>query len=103
LLLLEAYTQAKQFQPLTERAMAMIEVYPSQPQFYYYAGLGSNQLKQFKNAKTVLEMGLDYVVDDTDLEAKFNIQLGEAYNGLGNAAKKEEYFLKANVLLKKKK
>ncbi|MEP6804261.1 MAG: tetratricopeptide repeat protein, partial [Flavobacterium sp.] len=55
LLLLEAYTQAKQFEPMTKRAMNMIEVYPSQPQFYYYAGLGNNQLKQFKNAKTVLE------------------------------------------------
>jgi tetratricopeptide (TPR) repeat protein len=103
LLLLEAYTQAKQFDPMTKRAMTMIEVYPSQPQFYYYAGLGSNQLKQFKNAKTVLEMGLDYVVDDKKLEANFNIQLGEAYNGLGDAKKKEEYFLKANELLKQKK
>ncbi|WP_029271400.1 lipopolysaccharide assembly protein LapB [Flavobacterium sp. KJJ] len=103
LLLLEAYTQAKQFEPMTKRAMNMIEVYPSQPQFYYYAGLGSNQLKQFKNAKTVLEMGLDYVVDDKKLEANFNIQLGEAYNGLGDAKKKEEYFLKANELLKQKK
>jgi len=103
LLLLEAYTQAKQFEPMTKRAMSMIEVYPSQPQFYYYAGLGNNQLQQFKNAKTVLEMGLDYVVDDKTLEANFNIQLGEAYNGLGDAKKKEEYFLKANELLKKKK
>ena len=103
LLLLEAYTQAKQFEPMTKRAMNMIEVYPSQPQFYYYAGLGNNQLQQFKNAKTVLEMGLDYVVDDTALEANFNIQLGEASNGLGDAKKKEEYFLKANELLKKKK
>jgi tetratricopeptide (TPR) repeat protein len=103
LLLLEAYTQAKQFEPMTKRAMTMIEVYPSQPQFYYYAGVGSNQLKQFKNAKTVLEMGLDYVVDDVKLEANFNIQLAEAYNGLGDAKKKEEYFLKANELLKKKK
>jgi tetratricopeptide (TPR) repeat protein len=103
LLLLEAYTQAKQFEPMTKRAMNMIEVYPSQPQFYYYAGLGNNQLQQFKNAKTVLEMGLDYVVDDTKLEANFNIQLSEAYNGLGDAKKKEEYFLKANELLKKKK
>jgi len=103
LLLLDAYTQAKQFEPLTKRAMMMIEVYPSQPQFYYFAGLGSNQLKQFKNAKTVLEMGLDYVVDDFKLEANFNFQLGEAYNGLGDARKKEEYFLKANELLKKKK
>ncbi|WP_431243560.1 tetratricopeptide repeat protein [Flavobacterium sp. P21] len=103
LLLLEAYTQAKQFEPMTKRAMNMIEVYPSQPQFYYYAGLGNNQLKQFKNAKTVLEMGLDYVVDDKTLESNFNIQLGEAYNGLGDAKKKEEYFLKANELLKQKK
>ena len=103
LLLLEAYTQVKQFEPMTKRAMNMIEVYPSQPQFYYYAGLGNNQLKQFKNAKTVLEMGLDYVVDDKALEANFNIQLGEAYNGLGDAKKKEEYFLKANELLKQKK
>lgn len=103
LLLLEAYTQAKQFEPMTKRAMNMIEVYPSQPQFYYYAGLGSNQLQQFKNAKTVLEMGLDYVVDDVKLEANFNIQLGEAYNGLGDAKKKDEYFSKANELLKKKK
>jgi len=103
LLLLEAYAQAKQFEPMTKRAMNMIDVYPSQPQFYYYAGLGNNQLKQFKNAKTVLEMGLDYVVDYKTLEANFNIQLGEAYNGLGDAKKKEEYFLKANELLKKKK
>jgi len=103
LLLLEAYAQAKQFEAMTKRAMNMIEVYPSQPQFYYYAGLGNNQLKQFKNAKTVLEMGLDYVVDDKTLEVNFNIQLGEAYNGLGDAKKKEEYFLKANELLKKKK
>jgi len=103
LLLLDAYAQAKQFDAMTKRAMTMIEVYPSQPQFYYYAGLGSNQLQQFKNAKTVLEMGLDYVVDDLQLEANFNIQLGEAYNGLGDAKKKEEYFLKANELLKKKK
>lgn len=103
LLLLDAYFQAKKFDLMTKRAMSMIDVYPSQPQFYYYAGLGNNQLQQFKNAKTVLEMGLDYVVDDKKMEADFNIQLGEAHNGLGDAKKKEEYFLKAKELLKQKK
>jgi tetratricopeptide (TPR) repeat protein len=103
MLLLDAYQQAKQFESMTKRALAMIEVYPSQPQFYFYAGLGSNQMKQFKNAKTVLEMGLDYVVDDSALEANFNFQLAEAYNGLGDVKKKEMHFLKANELLKKKK
>ncbi|MNF47808.1 hypothetical protein D3C84_290210 [compost metagenome] len=49
----------------------------------------------------MLEMGLDYLVEDTYLEINFNIQLGEAYNGLGDFKKKELYFSKANQLLKK--
>ena len=48
-------------------------------------------------------MGLDYVVENKDLEINFNIQFGEAYNGLGDAVKKELYFNKANQLLKEKK
>lgn len=103
LLLLELYHQTKKFDLMTKRAMKMIEIYPSQPHFYYYAGVGNNHFQQFKNAKTVLEMGLDYVVDDKKLESNFNIQLGEASLGLGDAKKKEEYFLKANELLKQKK
>jgi tetratricopeptide (TPR) repeat protein len=60
-------------------------------------------LKQFKKAKEMLEMGLDYVVNDVLLEVNFNLQLGEAYNGLGDFKKKEMYFAKANQLLKDKK
>ncbi|MNS03639.1 tetratricopeptide repeat protein [compost metagenome] len=101
LLLLQAYTEMKQFQKLDQRATAMIEMFPAQPQFYYYSGLANNQLQQFKKAKDMLEMGLDYLVEDTYLEINFNIQLGEAYNGLGDFKKKELYFSKANQLLKK--
>jgi hypothetical protein len=39
------------------------------------------------------------MVEDIPLEANFNIQLGESYNGLGDD-KKEFYFSKANQLLK---
>ena len=46
-------------------------------------------------------MGLDYLVEGVDLEINFNIQLGESYSGLGNIAKKEFYFTKAEKLLKK--
>ncbi|SDW13451.1 tetratricopeptide repeat protein [Flavobacterium degerlachei] len=101
LLLLQAYTETKQFEKLAKNATEMIDVFPTQPQFYYYAGLGSNQLAQYKKAKEILEMGLDYLVDDLSLETNFNIQLGEAYNGLGDAKKKDFYFSKANQLLKK--
>ncbi|MGO4817122.1 tetratricopeptide repeat protein [Flavobacterium sp. W22_SRS_FP1] len=101
LLLLQAYTETKQFEKLTKNAVEMIDIFPAQPQFYYYAGLGCNQLTQFKKAKDILETGLDYLVDDPTLEINFNIQLGEAYSGLGDSKKKEFYFSKANQLLKK--
>jgi tetratricopeptide (TPR) repeat protein len=87
----------------TKKATALVETFPTQPQFYYFSGLANNQLKQFKKAKEMLDMGLDYVVDDAVLEVNFNIQLGEAYNGLGDFKKKEMYFSKANQLLKDKK
>jgi tetratricopeptide (TPR) repeat protein len=103
LLWLQANTELKQFEPVVKKAMAMIDTYPAEPQFYYYAGLANNQLQSFKKAKDILEMGLDYVVENKGLEINFNIQLGEAYSGLGDAAKKELYFNKANQLLKEKK
>ena len=102
-LLFDAETGRMQFDVLAKKAEAMIELYPSQPQFYYYAGLAYNQLKNNKKAKDLLETGLDYVVNDTALEINFNIQLGEAYNALGDQKKKELYFSKAEKLLKQKK
>ena len=103
LLLLQAYTEVKQFELVGKKAMIMIETFPSQPQFYYYSGVANNQLKQFKKAKDILEMGMDYLVNDKTMEINFNIQLGEAYNGLGDDKKKDMYFSKANQLLKEKK
>ncbi|WP_348800226.1 tetratricopeptide repeat protein [Flavobacterium adhaerens] len=103
LLWLQANTELKKFEFVQTKAAAMIDLYPAEPQFYYYLGLAYNQLKMFKKAKDVLEMGLDYVVENKDLEINVNIQLGEAYNGLGDVSKKELYFNKANQLLKEKK
>jgi tetratricopeptide (TPR) repeat protein len=103
LLLLQAYVETKQFEIVAKKASALVEIFPTQPQFYYFSGLANNQLKQFKKAIAMLEMGIDYVVDDVSLETNFNLQLGEAYNGLGDFKKKEQYFDKANQLLKNKK
>ena len=103
LLLFNAYTETQQFDVLAKKAEAAMEVFPLQPQFYYFGGLANNQIKNYKKAKDLLEMGLDYLVDDPALEINFNIQLGEAYNGLGDAKKKEIYFSKAEKLLNKTK
>lgn len=103
LLLLQAHTELKQFDAVAKKAMELVESFPTQPQFYYYAGLANNQLQQFKKAKEFLEMGMDYVVENKELEINFNIQLGEAFNGLGDFKKKDLFFAKANQLLKQKK
>ena len=102
LLLYEVYTQKQQFDVLAKKAENSIELFPLQPQFYYFAGLANNQLKNYKKAANILEMGLDYLVDDKALEINFYIQLGEAYSGLGDQTKKENYFSKAEKLLKQK-
>jgi tetratricopeptide (TPR) repeat protein len=101
--LLQAHTELRQFDVVATKAIVLVDTFPTQPQFYYYVGLAKNQLKEFKKAKDFLEMGMDYVVENLDLEINFNIQLGEAYNGLGDFKKKEQYFSKANQLLKDKK
>ena len=103
LLMLEVYSEKQDFATLATKAVNLQELYPSQPQFYYFAGLAYNQLSQFKKAKDALESGIDFVIDDKALEINFNIQLGEAWAGLGDQKKKEAYFLKADALMKQKK
>jgi tetratricopeptide (TPR) repeat protein len=103
LLLLKAYTESATFEKLAAVSEEQMQLFPTQPQLYYYNGLANNQLKYFKKAKDTLESGVDFVIDDVALEINFNIQLGEAYNGLGDLKKKELYFTKANDLLKKQK
>ncbi|HEX9981514.1 MAG TPA: tetratricopeptide repeat protein [Flavobacterium sp.] len=103
LLLLQAYSEKGDYPSLGKKSETLLELYPMQPQFYYYAGLANNKQKNFKKAKDFLESGIDYLVDDLKMEADFNIQLGEAYNGLGDMKKKEVHFQKAESLLKKQK
>jgi len=103
LLLFECYTMDLQFQTLAQKTEETIVFFPSEPYIYYYAGMANNQLRNFKKGKDFLETGLDYFAEGLDLEINFNIQLGESYSGLGNFAKRDFYFEKAEKLLKNKK
>jgi tetratricopeptide (TPR) repeat protein len=103
LLLLQAYTTNQQFQKLAQKSAEGMELYPAQGYFYYYFGLANNQLHQFNKAKEALETGIDFVIDDLDLEINFNLQLAEAYNGLGDFKMKDRFFAKADQLIQNKK
>jgi tetratricopeptide (TPR) repeat protein len=101
LLLLQVYTESQKYESLAKRGESLVELFPLQPLFYYYSGLGYNKLKNFKKAKELLEAGIDYLVDDVKAEANFHNQLGEAFAGLGDQKKKDIHFQKAEALLKK--
>lgn len=101
-LLLYTYTETGQYKTAMEKADAYTSLYPSQPRLYFYAGLAANKLNLYSKARIFLESGIDFVVEDKELEANFNRQLGEAYGGLGDQVKKEAYFAKADKLIKTK-
>lgn len=101
-LLLLAYSEGGNYTELVNKASGYIDTYPTHARLYYLAGLGANRQKQYSKAKDWLESGIDFVVDNPELEAGFNRELGEAYKGLGNAQKSAAYFAKAEKMQKSK-
>lgn len=89
-LLLYAYTKAGQYDKLLNRSAEYIDLYPTHARLYYFAGLASNQAKQFAKAKEYLEIGIDFVVEDPNLELKITKELAHTYTGLGDTKKKNE-------------
>lgn len=102
-LLLFTYAESGEYSLLAQRAESYLDLYPAQPQLYYYAGVGANGLKEHKKAVEWLEYGLDFVVENPELEANFNKQLAAAYNAMGDIKKKDAYTKRAEELLKAQK
>lgn len=67
--------------------------FPSQPKLYLYNAKALNALKKYKQAIEMLEIGLDYIIDDTALEKEFYQTFVEAYKQMGNS-KKEKFYRK---------
>lgn len=88
---LEVIYQKQDFQLLVKKATDFTEVYPTQASYYFYAGFGHNQLKNFKKAKELLENGLDFVVENKTLEANFYKELIISCENLNDTAKKQLY------------
>lgn len=80
-LLLYTYAESAQYDNLSKRAEHYLDLFPTHARLYYFAGLGANGLKQYSKAKKLLQEGLDYVVEDKQLEADFKKELGIASKG----------------------
>ncbi|WP_306426634.1 tetratricopeptide repeat protein, partial [Flavobacterium psychrophilum] len=103
LFLLASYEETSKFEVLATKASELIDTFPNQPEYYFFAGKASNKLKKYKKANDFLLSGIDYVVDNIALEIDFLTQLAEASKGLGDNQKSTQYLASANNLKTKQK
>ena len=74
-------------------------VYPAQPILYLLNGVAQVNLKKPKAAIEVLEMGLDYIIDDIQMEADFYKQLSLAHKLDNNIEQSQAFDKKAREVL----
>jgi len=98
---LNIYDFNKQYEKMAKKAEEFIDLFPTKANLYYYAGKGNNNLKNFKRAKDFLEMGIDYVIDDPNLETGFCKQFIICADGLSDAKMKQTYQKRLDGLSKK--
>ena len=89
----------KQYKEVIELAKTILETYPSQPIFYLANGVAFNHLNRPKDAIDTLELGIDYVIDNKQMEADFYKQLSTAYRMTNNITKSKAFAKKAEQLL----
>jgi tetratricopeptide (TPR) repeat protein len=100
-LLLNIYDFNKEFEKMAKKSEEYIDLFPTKANLYYYAGKGNNNLKNYKKAKDFLEMGIDYVIDDPNLEAGFCKQFIFCADGLSDSKMKQTYQKRLDVISKK--
>lgn len=98
---LENEIEAKQYEKLLENSNKAIALYPAQAFVYLANGIALNNLQQYEKAKNMLELGLDYLIDNTTEEIEFMEQLSFSYNKLGDKKAAMAYSKKALNLRKK--
>jgi len=77
-----------------------LELYPAQPILYLVNGVANNKLNQSKKAIESLEMGVDFVVDDSKMLSDFYTQLSIAHKQNNNITQSEAFAKKAEALSK---
>lgn len=93
LMLLES--ELKDYEAMYEESKEAMELFPSQPAFYFFNGFSAIQKKQYKEAVNVLETGKEYVVDNRPLLEQFYSTLGDAYNSLKDYPNSDSSYEKA--------
>jgi tetratricopeptide (TPR) repeat protein len=103
ILLLQVYDNEQAHDKMIALAEAMLDKFPLQPQFYLYAGAGYAGKGDAKKAKDLLESGVDYIVENPEMEADFQSRLASVYTQLHDTGKADAAKKRAQLLLQRQK
>ncbi|HBK82561.1 MAG TPA: hypothetical protein DDZ41_03040 [Flavobacterium sp.] len=95
---MQLLAQKKDFEKTILFAQEQLELYPTQANLYYYLGNAFLNLNKTNEAILKLEEGLDYVIENPDLEKQFCRVLIEAFEKTGNTKKRDYYIEKQRKL-----
>ncbi len=85
-------TELNQNDTVIKYAEKALEVFPTQPIFYFYSGSAYISKKKYRSAIEQLEAGRKIIVNNNDLSIQFLSQLGDSYNGLKEYPKSDSSY-----------
>lgn len=85
----------KKFEQAVTLSKNALETFPAQSLFYLLNGVANNGLEKYDQAIESLEMGLDFILDDSKMERDFYTQLELANNKKGDTNKANEWAKRA--------
>ncbi|HEY9168375.1 MAG TPA: hypothetical protein VIN72_02705 [Lutibacter sp.] len=88
------------FEAVYANSKEALELFPEQPFLYKMNGLALNKLGKYNEAIAVLSIGIDFVTDNSTMEADFYEQLAISHENIGNKSEALKYKQRAIVLRK---
>ena len=98
--ILEKEVAGELFEQVYADSKEALELFPEQPFLYKMNGLALNKLGKYMEAIAVLSIGIDFVVDNSALEADFYEQLSISHEKLGNKSEAIKHKQRATALRK---
>lgn len=83
------------FEEMSQDSQKAMELFPNQPQFYFYNAIATERLKNYSKAISSLQLGKELVVDNDPLLTRFYSSLGDIYHQTGEHNKSDESYEKA--------
>jgi len=91
------FIQAEQndFEGMLKTSEEALTYFPTDPLFYYFNGVSNKRFKHYPEAISVLEMGIEFVIDNEMLLLEFYSSLADSYHAIKEHKLSDEYYEKA--------